>query len=155
MLSQKKDLIKIKSFILSSEIFVFLHYEKQKKHYVNLNHKDIAYTKQFWRIVKSLLSDKSKWNEKITLVEDNKIITEDKDNAELLNSFFSNAVKNIKIPEFSDSNPLAENIPHPIFKAILKYKTHTSIIAIKNVRKGPDICFCGVSLNDFLTKLKF
>ena len=42
----------------------------------------------FWRTVKPLLSDKSKSNEKIALVEDNKIISEHKDNAELLNPFF-------------------------------------------------------------------
>ena len=34
--------------------------------------------------------------------------------------FFSNAAKNLKIPKFSRSIPLAENIPHPIFKAMLK-----------------------------------
>ena len=34
--------------------------------------------------------------------------------------FFSNAVKYLNILEFSDSNPLAENIPHPIVKATLK-----------------------------------
>ena len=102
----------------------------------------------------TLLSDKSKSNEEITLVEDKKIICEDKDNAELLNSFFSNAVKNLKIPEFSDSNPLAEHIPHPIFKAILKYKNHLSIITIKKARNGPGFYFCGVNVNDVLKKFK-
>ena len=71
------------------------------------------------------------------------MISEDKDDAELLNSIFSNAVKNLKIPKFSGSNPLAENIPHPIFKAILKYKSHPIIIATKNTRDGPSFCFCG------------
>ena len=94
-----------------------------------------------------LLSDKSKSNEKITTVEDNKGISEDKDNVETLNSFFFLAVKNLKIPEFSDSNSLAENIPHPIFKAILKYKNHPGIIAIKNARNGPVFSFCEVSVN--------
>ena len=98
---------------------VSLKQKTKKKHYDNLNHKDIADNKQFWRTVKPLLSEKS--NEKITLVEECKLISEDKDNVELLNSFFSNAVKNLKIPEFSDSYPLAENIPHPIFKAILQH----------------------------------
>ena len=82
-----------------------------------------------------------------------KLISEYKDNAELLNFFFSNAVKNLKIPEFSDSNPLAENIPHPIFKAILKYKNQASIIAIKNARNGPGFYFCGVSVNDIFNHL--
>ena len=49
----------------------------------------------------------------------------------------NNAVKNLNIPEFSDSNPLTENIPHPIFQAILKYKNHPNIIAIKNAKNGP------------------
>ena len=107
----------------------------------NLNYKDIAGKKQFWKTLKPLLFDTSKLNEKITLAEDNKIINEDKDNAELLNSFFSNAVKNLKIHQFSDSNSLAGNIPHPIFKATLKYKNHPSIIAIKNTRNGSDFYF--------------
>ena len=68
----------------------------KKKHYANLNHKDIADNKQYWRTVKPLLFAISKSNEKITLVQDNIIISEDKDNTELLNSFFSNAVKNLK-----------------------------------------------------------
>ena len=150
----KKDLIKIKSFKLNNEILVPLLRKTKEKHYANLHHKDIADNKQFWRTVKPLLSGKSKSNEKIKLVEDNKIISEDKDNAEILNSFFSNAVKNLKIPEFSDSNPLAENTPHPIFKAILKYENHPSITAIKNARNGPSFYFCGVSVNDVFKEIK-
>ena len=98
----------------------FFTKKNKKKHYATLNHRDTADNNQFWRTVKPLLSDKSKSNEKITLVEENKIISEDKDNAELPNSLFSNAVKKLKIPKFSCLNPLAENIPRPIFKAILK-----------------------------------
>ena len=78
--------------------YISLPRKTKKKHYANLNHKDIADNKQFLRTVKPLLSGKSKSNEKITLVEDNRIISEDKDNAELLNSFFSNAVKISKFP---------------------------------------------------------
>ena len=108
--------------------------QTKKKHYANLNHKEIPDNKQFCRTVKPL--------------------SEDKGNAELLNCFFSNAVKNLEIPKFSDSNPLAENIPHPIFKAILKYKNHASIIAIKNARNGPGFYFCGVSFNDVFKDIK-
>ena len=38
----KKDLIKIKGFMLNNAVWVFLYYEKQKRHYANLNHKDIV-----------------------------------------------------------------------------------------------------------------
>ena len=77
---------------------MFLYYEKLKKAHVILNHKDIADNKQFWRISKPLISGKSKSNEKITLVENNKIISEDKDNKELLNSFFLMMLKISKFP---------------------------------------------------------
>ena len=57
------------------------------------------------------------------MVKENKLLNENKDNAKLLNSFFSNAFKNLKITELRDINPQVENISHPIFKAILKIKT--------------------------------
>ena len=126
----------------------------KRRHYANLNHKDIADNKQFWKTVKPLLSDKSKSKEKIILVEDNEIINEDKDNAGRLNSLFSNAVKNLKIPEFSETNPLAENISHPILKAILKYENHPSIIAIQNAKRGPGFYFFEVSANDIFKEIK-
>ena len=63
-------------------------------------------------------------------------------------------LKTLKIPELFYSNPLAENIPHPIFKAILKYKNHASIIAIKSARNGPGFYFCGVSVNDIFKEIK-
>ena len=89
----------------------------------------------------ALLSDKSKSNEKIILVKGNEIINEDKDNAGRLNSFFSNAVKNLKIPEFSETNPLAENISHPIFKAILKYENHPKYHCYSKCKKGARFLF--------------
>ena len=60
-------------------------------------------------------------SEKLTLVEGEEIINEDGENAEILNAFFSNAVKNLKIPEYQETDFLVNNISHPIFKAILKY----------------------------------
>ena len=84
--------------------------------------------------MKPLLFDKSNSNEKTTLVEDKKLITEDKHNAEPLNLFFCNAVKNFKTTEFSDTNPQIENNSHPIFGLVLKYKNHPGILAIKNTK---------------------
>ena len=45
---------------------------------------------------------------------------------------FSNAVKNLKIPRFINTNPLTERLTDPTVKAILKYKNHPSIVAIGN-----------------------
>ena len=77
-----------------------------------------------------------KSSEKITLVEGEEIINKDEENAEILNTFFSNAFKNLKILEYQETDSLANNISHPIFKAILKFRNHPNIVAIKNLNKG-------------------
>ena len=88
------------------------------------------------------------------LLEDEKIINEDKSNPEFLNLFFSNAVKNLKIPEFSDINPLAERISHPTFKAILKYKNHPGILPNKNLNNNFQFYFSEVIVKDICKELK-
>ena len=60
----------------------------KRDHYANLDEKDVADNKQFWRTVKPLLSDKMKSSEKITLVEGEEIINDDLENAEILNKIF-------------------------------------------------------------------
>ena len=51
-----------------------------------------------------------KSSEKITLVEGEEIINEDGENAEIFNTFFSNAVKNLKTPEDQETDSLGNNI---------------------------------------------
>ena len=113
-----------------------------------MNVKDIVENKQFWRTVKPLFSDKTKSNEKITLVVDETVTTQDEKNAELLNLFFSIAVKNLKIPEFSDTNLLAERLSDPVLKAILKYKNHSSIVAIRKANNNSHFHFNEVSVEE-------
>ena len=125
----------------------------KKDHYANLNEKDVTDNKQFWRTVKPLLSDKLKSSGKIT-VEGEEIINNNGENAEILNTFFSNAVKNLKIPEHQDTDSHANNISHPIFKVNLKYRNHPSTVAIKNLNKGARFDFCRVSVQDVVKEMK-
>ena len=77
------------------------------------------------------------------------ITTQDKQNAELLNIFFfSDSVKNIKIPTFSKTSPLAEILSDPTLKAILKYKNHRSIVAIRNANNNSFFYFYEVSIEE-------
>ena len=99
----------------------------KKQYYANLNEKDVADNKKLWKTVKPLLSDKLKSNKKITLVEDDKKVAEE------LNSFFSDVVKNLKTPEHSETNPLAEEIAKPILKSVLKYDKHSTVNAVRNL----------------------
>ena len=99
----------------------------KKQYYANLNEKDVADNKKLWKTVKPPLSDKLKSNKKITLVEDDKKVAEE------LNSFFSNVVENLKTPEYSETNPLAEEIAKLILKSMLKYDKHPTVNAVRNL----------------------
>ena len=126
----------------------------KKDYYANLNEKDIADNKKFWQTVKPLFSDKEKLKEKITLVQGEILSMEDEKNAELLNVFFSSAVANLDMPEYSGINILAERTSHPTLKAILKYKNHPSIVAINNLKKNFNFYFNVVSEVYFLKEIK-
>ena len=63
--------------------------------------KTFATIKKFWRVVKPLLSNKIISNEKITIVEGDKIIRSDKETAKVLNEFFANVVTNLNIPQLN------------------------------------------------------
>ena len=64
----------------------------------NLNKKNVTDNRKFWKTVKPVLSNKFDNNEKITLVDNEKIITNDKEVAKVLNEFFSNIIKTLNIP---------------------------------------------------------
>ena len=61
--------------------------------------------------------------------------------AEVLDNFFSNIVKNLKIPGYENLNSNIENIKDAVFRAVLRFKKHASIIAIKEKLKKDKISF--------------
>ena len=107
----------------------------KKQYYGDLNKKNVLDNKKFWKTVKPFLSDKCPLNEKIIIVENDEIISNNKEVAEVLNTFFSNVVSNPNIPEYPVNDPFIDNINDPILKAIFKYKNHPSIKAIEKVLK--------------------
>ena len=71
--------------------------------------------------------------DKITLIENNVIVSEDQQVAEIFNTFFSNSVKNLNIEYYEhfsfDEYFLSEDTESddPILRAIEKYGKHPSI----------------------------
>ena len=121
--------------------------------YGNLNEKDITDNKKFWRKVKPFLSDKSIDSDKIHLSENGELINSKTKTAEVLNDFFSNIVKNLKIREYQNLNRISKG-KNPVLKAILKYKNHPSIIAIKEKSKNPKFTFHEVDNERIIKEIK-
>ena len=93
---------------------------KAKKNYFNnLNPALITDNKKFWKIVKPLFSEKHFHRESIMLIEDDKIIEDNKQISEIFNNFFTNAVKNLNIQIDQNINNV-EDIKDPILRAIKK-----------------------------------
>ena len=112
----------------------------------------------FWKLNKPFFSDKGMTNTRITLIDHDKIISEDKEVAEALNSFFENAVKGLNIPiPHEHISQCDVNTTDPIDIAIQKYSKHPSILKIKEIvpigekflfeRTNPD------KISQFLKKL--
>ena len=65
---------------------------------------DITDHKKFWKTIKSYFSDKGYNQNKITIVEKNSIITDEKKIATLRNAYFINITKNLDLKSSTLSN---------------------------------------------------
>ena len=71
--------------------------KERKKYFGNLDLKNFTDNKKFWNIVKPLFSKSNGGSRKITLVENEEVITDDKEVAETFNTFFDKAVTSLDI----------------------------------------------------------
>ena len=110
---------------------VILLRKSKREFYNNLNEKKLCDNKKFWGVDKPVLSNKVVSNEQITLLEQNNNVENDKKTATILNDFFSNIITNLGIPQYIQGEPVSQNIDDLLMKAIVKYRLHPSIIAIK------------------------
>ena len=70
------------------------------------------------------------------MIEKDEIIGNDSDTTRILNTFFSNIVFNLKIPEYTKCDPLSEFFSDSVLKSIVKYRDHPSILKIVEVCHG-------------------
>ena len=90
----------------NSGIFVKISEERQKNNiFAKLNVKDVADDKLFWKNVKPYFSDKGSNSTKITLVEKDIIITDEKQIANIMNEHFVSITKKLSLkPSISSKN---------------------------------------------------
>ena len=103
---------------------------KSKREYYE-SVENVCDNKNFWKVVKPLLSNKIMSSEKITLVEGTNILKNDKETAKVLNNFFSTIIQNLKNSQYKEQHSISASISDSVMRAIVKYRAHPSIIAIK------------------------
>ena len=125
--------------------------KEKKKYYNNLDLKLIIDNKQFWKTIKPLFSDKHNISKKITLIEGDKIISNDAEVAETMNVFFSNAVSMLNIKGYPTDS--SNSGPDKVLNAVNKFKDHPSILKIKErVHIGDNFTF-SMSNEDDITMI--
>ena len=67
--------------------------EEKRNYFENIATSKISDNKMFWKTVKPMFPNKSVKRESITLVKDDKVLSDNLEVAETFNTFFSNIVK--------------------------------------------------------------
>ena len=129
-----------------------LYKKERNKYFNNLSKNDIQDVKKFWKLWKPLISDNNKIKSAINLINNNQdILSDEKEVASEFRNVFSNAVKNLNM-DFEwlpvDTN---EMLTDPVDIAIDKFKSHPSILKIREHITVPSkITFSRVSEENVL-----
>ena len=113
----------------------------KRRFFGKLDHNVVYDNRKFWKTVGPLFSEKAFHKESIILNNNNKIISNDEELAEIFNKHFSKIVKKLDIDETLASNIASSHITDPVFNAIKKYEDHPSIKKIKLFMSGKDLKF--------------
>ena len=89
--------------------------------------------KLFWKVIKLSLSDKSCVKEQINIVEKREILKTDLETAGVLNTFFGNLLKNLEINQYSNFNPVINNVKDPNLRVFLNAKTTQAFLRFKTI----------------------
>lgn len=130
--------------------------KSKETYYNNLEIKSVTDNKKFWNTVKPCFTEKVKNKELITLVENEKTITDDLEIASIFNDYFCNLVPNLRIK--LNENPQNDNIfnDKSIETSLSKFANHPSVVKIKQFygESGKKLSFRRVSLSDVTKKIK-
>ena len=101
----------------------------KKEFYNNLNVKCITENKLFWKTVKPSFTDKALKDKRITLVENNKVASDESKLVELFSKYFGNIVQNLGMHGLTNTS--SDNAAVTIRQAMEKYQNHPSIKVIR------------------------
>jgi len=128
---KKKTTASLKKYKQQKNFCSRLYKKERKSFYNNLDPSVVSDNKTFWKNIQPFFSEKRKVGNKITLVQESQIISDDKLVSEEINSFFKDAASSIDIAEnfyLKDKSNAAD----PIDRLIDEYKNHPSILTIKS-----------------------
>ena len=125
----------IEAFRKQRNYCVSLLRKEKKDFYNNLDTAIMRDNKMFWDVTKPVMTGKSKVKSKITLVENDELISDEQKVAEILNNNFVDAVTNLGIEKFYLGEVQKKNhqsLEKKIDSILEYYKSHPSIVMINH-----------------------
>ena len=105
--------------------------ETKRNYYQNLDLKNLGDNRKFWKIVKPVFSGRAQTSSSVTLLENDKVVSDDRAVADIFNDYFVNITGSLDIAD-ADLNLLStDGIDEPVDIAVRKYSLHPSIKRIQ------------------------
>ena len=141
--NESKSAADIAEYKKQRNLVVRLNKTAKREYFENLDPNEVGKNKAFWRTFKPLLSNNCQNGaNKITLVENGSLLTNDKDISECFNTYFTNITDTLDI-----DRPII--IDNSVMAAIERYKTHPSIVRIKQlVESNHQFSFCKIGITE-------
>ena len=139
--NRTKDSEDIARFKQQRNNCVKINRKNKRKYYETLNTKTIDNSRKFYKVFSPLLSNKGTNSaDRIILVENNTIISDDKEVSECFSNYFTHITDTLDIREWPTTESI-ESTPDPVYKAISKYTLHPSIKKIREVTTKDTFAF--------------
>ena len=141
------------NYFANKEIFMFQFWENIKTITSQSLMRNKLGRKKFWKTVTTFYQKMVQSLHRIILTKAvDFVITHNEEVAKELKNIFSEAVKNLKIPNYEKYDSLSVNIDHPILKA--KWENHPDILEIASENKNmANFSFNFISKEDEITML--
>ena len=112
-------------------LVVKLNIKAKRDYFKSIQFKSIENDKKFWKTVKPLFTNRNPMSQNITLIDDGKIVSDDVEAAECLNTYFTNITNPLEIDPIFNLVPDQLPTKQMVIRALDKYKDHKSICIIK------------------------
>ena len=109
--------------------------QSKKSYYSKLDPKVVSDNKQFWKTVKPLFSNKIHGTPCITLLEDNVVVSDDTNVAEIFNEYFVDIAKGLGIAKKHDPTNMDGSSEDTLQTTIERFRCHSSVAKI-----GTTVC---------------
>ena len=107
--NKKMDRVNWENYKKQRNFCVTLLRRTKKEYFQNLNVKDLSDNKTFWKTIKPYFSNKGLNSNKMLLKEKGELVSDEKQLASIMNKFFINITKSLKLKEDLGSSPVTLN----------------------------------------------